>query len=145
MSDDTVFNVTGFAPEITGGTYSNGTIALLDNTGGQVDITGITQADISIYNTNGQLTGDRVVDQDGNHITFSGGSMSVGTNTTSPVCAVLELASETQGLLIPRMTQEQRLAINTPIPGLLVYCTNSDGNGQEGMFMYKSNGWVNVL
>jgi len=61
------------------------------------------------------------------------------------VCAVLELASENQGLLIPRMTQSQRLAINTPIPGVLVYCTNSDVNGQEGMFMYKSNGWVNVL
>ena len=145
MSDDTEFNVSGFAPEITGGTFSSGTLSLLDNTGGQVDVTGFTQADISIYNSDGQLTGNRVVDQDGNHITFRGGSMSVGTGTTSPVCAVLELASENQGLLIPRMTQVQRLAINTPIPGLLVYCTNSDANGSEGMYMYKSNGWVNVL
>jgi len=145
MSDDTEFNVSGFAPEITGGTYSAGTISLLDNSGGQVNITGISQADISIYNSDGQLTGERVVDQNNNHLTFSGGSVSMGRNTTSPACALLELASENQGLLIPRMTQVQRLAINSPLPGLLVYCTNTDANGQEGMFMYKSNGWVNVL
>ena len=145
MSDDTLFNVTGFSPTITGGTYSAGTISLLDNTGGQVNITGISQADISIYNSDGQLTGRRVVDQSGNDLVFSGGSVSMGSNTTSPACALLELASENQGLLIPRMTQEQRLAIDTPLPGLLVYCTNTDGNGQEGMYMYKSNGWVNVL
>jgi len=145
MSDDTEFNVTGFAPEITGGTYSAGTISLLDNTGGQVNITGISQADISIYNSDGELTGRRVVDQSGNDLVFSGGSVSMGRNTTSPTCALLELASESQGLLIPRMTQEQRLAIDTPLPGLLVYCTNTDASGQEGMFMYKSNGWVNVL
>jgi len=145
MSDDTEFNVSGFAPEITGGTYSAGTISLLDNTGGQVNITGISQADISIYNSDGQLTGERVVDQNNNHLTFSGGSVSMGSNTTSPACALLELASENQGLLIPRMTQEQRLAIDTPLPGLLVYCTNTDESGQEGMFMYKSNAWVNVL
>jgi len=69
----------------------------------------------------------------------------MGTGTTTPVCALLELASTNQGLLIPRMTQVQRLAINSPLPGLLVYCTDTDANGQEGMYMYKSNGWVNVL
>ena len=69
----------------------------------------------------------------------------MGTGTASPVCALLELASTNQGLLIPRMTQVQRLAINTPIAGLIVYCTNSDSNGDEGMYMYKSLGWVNVL
>lgn len=145
MSDDTEVEVSGFSPTITGGTYSAGTISLLDNTGGQVNITGISQADISIYNSDGQLTGRRVVDQSGNDLVFSGGSVSMGSNTTSPACALLELASESQGLLIPRMTQEQRLAIDTPLPGLLVYCTNTDGNGQEGMYMYKSNGWVNIL
>jgi hypothetical protein len=145
MSDDTEFEVSGFAPEITGGTYSAGTISLLDNTGGQVNITGISQADISIYNSDGQLTSRRVVNQSGNELVFSGGSVSMGNNITFPSCALLELASDNQGLLIPRMTQEQRLAIDTPLPGLLVYCTNTDGNGQEGMYMYKSNGWVNIL
>lgn len=145
MSDSTVFNVTGFAPEITGGTYSNGTITLNDNTNGSVSITGITFSSDNIYNTDGQLDGNRVIDQNSNSVTFSGGSVSMGTGTTTPVCALLELASTNQGLLIPRMTQVQRLAINSPLPGLLVYCTDTDANGQEGMYMYKSNGWVNVL
>ena len=145
MSDETVFNVGGFAPEITGGTYSNGTITLNDNTNGSVSITGITFSSDNIYNTDGQLDGNRVIDQNSNSVTFSGGSVSMGTGTTSPVCALLELASTNQGLLIPRMTQVQRLAINSPLPGLLVYCTDTDANGEEGMYMYKSLGWVNVL
>jgi hypothetical protein len=145
MNDGSEFTVAGFAPEITGGTYSNGTISLDNNTGGSVDITGITFTSTNIYNTDGQLEGDRIIDQDSNNLTFSGGSVSMGTSTTSPVCALLELASTNQGLLIPRMTQVQRLAINTPLPGLLVYCTDSDSNGEEGMYMYKSLGWVNVL
>ena len=144
MSDGTDFNITGFAPEITGGTLSNGTLSLLDNTNGSVEITGFTTSG-NLYSADGQLSGDRVVDQDSNSLTFSGGSVSMGTNTTNPVCALLEMASTTQGLLIPRMTQVQRLAINTPLPGLLVYCTDTDGNGDEGMYMYKSVGWVNVL
>ena len=144
MSDDTVFNVTGFAPEITGGTLSNGTLSLLDNTNGSVEITGFTTSG-NLYSTDGQLSGDRVVDQNSNSLTFSGGSVSMGTGTTSPVCALLEMASTNQGLLIPRMTQVQRLAINTPLPGLLLYCTDTDSNGEEGMYMYKSIGWVNVL
>jgi len=144
-SDGVDITITGFAPEITGGTYSNGTLSLDDNTGGSVDITGITFTSTNIYNTDGQLDGNRVIDQNSNSLTFSGGSVSVGTDVSTPVCALLELASTNQGLLIPRMTQVQRLAINSPIPGLLVFCTDSDGNGQEGMYMYKSNGWVNVL
>ena len=145
MNDGTDFTVSGFAPEITGGTYNNGTLSLEDNTGGSVDISGITFSSTNIYSNDGQLTANRIVDQNSNTLTFSGGSVSMGTSTTSPVCALLELASTNQGLLIPRMTQVQRLAINTPIPGLIVYCTNSDSNGDEGMYMYKSLGWVNVL
>ena len=125
-SDGVDITITGFAPEITGGTYSNGTLSLDDNTGGSVDITGITFTSTNIYNTDGQLDGNRVIDQNSNSLTFSGGSVSVGTGTTSPVCAVLELASTNQGLLIPRMTQVQRLAINSPLAGLLVFCTDSD-------------------
>ena len=145
MSDDTEFTVTGFAPEITGGTYNSGTLSLLDNTGGSVNITGITFTSTNIYNTDGQLEGNRVIDQDSNSLIFSGGSVSMGTTLQSPVCALLELASTNQGLLIPRMTQVQRLAVNTPLPGLLLFCTDSDSNGAEGLYMYKSQGWVNVL
>ena len=144
MNDSTEFNVGGFAPEITGGTLSNGTLSLLDNTNGSVEITGFTTSG-NLYSADGQLESNRVVDQNSNNLTFSGGSVSMGTEVTSPVCALLELASTNQGLLIPRMTQVQRLAIDTPLPGLLLYCTDTDSNGEEGMYMYKSQGWVNVL
>jgi len=133
---------------VTGGTYSNGTATFTNNTGGTFNISGFfTSANtINIYNTDSTLTSDRVVDQDTNHLTFSGDSgVSIGTGTTSPVCALLELASTTQGLLIPRMTQAQRLAIPSPEPGLLVYCTDETPSSKEGMYMYKSLGWVNVL
>lgn len=100
----------------------------------------------NIYTDDGTLDSDRIVDQDTHHLTFSGGTgVSIGTGTASPVCALLELASESQGLLIPRMTQSQRLNITTPLPGLLVYCTDNTSNAKEGMYMYKSLGWVSVL
>ena len=100
----------------------------------------------NIYNNDGTLSGDRIIDQDTNHLTFSGESgVSIGTGTTSPVCALLELASENQGLLIPRMTQSQRQSIPSPLPGLLVYSTDNTSNAKEGLYMYKSLGWVNIL
>jgi hypothetical protein len=100
----------------------------------------------NIYTDDGTLDSNRIVDQDTNHLTFSGDSgVSIGTGTTSPVCALLELASENQGLLIPRMTQSQRQSIPSPLPGLLVYCTDNTSNAKEGLYMYKSLGWVNIL
>jgi|GEM_PF-1058905 len=46
----------------------------------------------------------------------------VGIGTTSPdVSAALELSSSSKGLLIPRMTQVNRIAISSPATGLLVY------------------------
>ena len=145
MNDGTEFNVGGFASEITGGTYSSGTLSLDNNTGGSVEITGITFTSTNIYNEDGTLEDNRIINQDTNSLTFSGGNVSIGTETQSPVCALLELASTNQGLLIPRMTQVQRIAVTTPLPGLLLYCTDSDSNGAEGLYMYKSQGWVNVL
>lgn len=145
MNDGTEFNVGGFASEITGGTYSSGTLSLDNNTGGSVEITGITFTSTNIYNEDGTLEDNRIINQDANSLTFSGGNVSMGTETQSPVCALLELASTNQGLLIPRMTQVQRIAVTTPLPGLLLYCTDSDSNGAEGLYMYKSQGWVNVL
>ena len=46
----------------------------------------------------------------------------VGINTSSPDnSAALDIVSTNKGVLIPRMTTAQRLAIATPTPGLLVY------------------------
>lgn len=49
----------------------------------------------------------------------------VGINTTTPdASAALDIVSTNKGVLIPRVTTAQRLAIATPAPGLLVYDTD---------------------
>jgi hypothetical protein len=56
-------------------------------------------------------------------------------------CALLQMASTTQGVLFPRMTNAQRTSISSPVAGLMVYCTDSP----EGLFIYKSTGWVQII
>lgn len=59
--------------------------------------------------------------------------------------AQLEIVSTTRGFLPPRMTDVQRLAIVTPAQGLMVYQTNTNGAILEGLYIYKSTGWVFVI
>ncbi|TXD49045.1 hypothetical protein [Polaribacter sp. IC073] len=57
----------------------------------------------------------------------------VGIGTATPdASAALDITSTTKGLLIPRMTNVQRLAIASPVAGLQVYVTDFDG----GRFMF---------
>jgi len=68
----------------------------------------------------------------------------VGIGTTNPDgSAVLDLSSTTKGLLIPRMTNAQLSAIASPVPGLIVYCTNCNANGE--MLIYNRTSWVNMV
>ena len=64
----------------------------------------------------------------------------VGIGTSTPdASAALDLTSTTGGLLLPRMTNAQRLAISTTdAAGLMVYVT--DLNGGSFMF-YDGNSW----
>jgi hypothetical protein len=69
---------------------------------------------------------------------------SVGIGTTTPnASAQLDVTSTTKGLLIPRMTSTQRVAIASPVPGLLVYQTNVDISqpSSPGFYLYESGGW----
>ncbi len=62
---------------------------------------------------------------------------SVGIGTTDPNdSAILDLASTTQGLLAPRMSETERDAIGTPATGLLVY--NTDTNAFN---FYDGSAW----
>ena len=57
----------------------------------------------------------------------------VGLGTTTPNdSAALDITSTTKGLLIPRMTNAQRLVIASPAAGLQVFVTDFDG----GRFMF---------
>jgi hypothetical protein len=63
----------------------------------------------------------------------------VGIGTTSPhPSAKLEVHSTTQGILIPRMTCEQRDDIESPADGLLVFITDTCDNGDPpGLFYFS--------
>ena len=51
------------------------------------------------------------------------GIAQVGFGTTTPdASSVLDITSTTQGLLPPRMTEAQMIAIAAPVAGLNVYC-----------------------
>lgn len=66
----------------------------------------------------------------------------VGIGTTSPnASSALEIASTNSGILVPRMTVVQRLAIASPAEGLLVYQTND----VEGFYYYEGTKWLNLL
>jgi hypothetical protein len=64
-------------------------------------------------------------------------SAQVGIGTTDPdPSAILELESDSQGLLAPRMSTTDRLAIVSPADGLLVYDTDDDA-----FYFYKASSW----
>jgi hypothetical protein len=60
----------------------------------------------------------------------------VGIGTINPCASsILDLTSNSQGLLTPRMTTEQRNLISSPANGLLIYNTTTSG------FNYYDAGW----
>src|SRR5258706_10340606 len=69
----------------------------------------------------------------------STGSAGIGT-TTPNASSLLEVKSTTKGVLIPRMTSAQRVAIVSPATGLLVYQTD----GTTGFYFYNA-GWKQLL
>ena len=110
----------------------------------------------NIYTSDGTLAGNRTVDQSSNTLAFTGGDFTVdgtalsvdssqsavGVGVATPdASAVLEVVSTEKGFLFPRMTEAQRGAISSPATGLLVYQTDGD----EGVYIYKSFGWVQMI
>src|SRR5512146_2300501 len=65
----------------------------------------------------------------------------VGIGTTTPEnSAMLDVSSNTKGLLIPRMTTTERTAISAPVDGLIVYDTDIDD-----IFIYRNSTWTRSL
>ncbi len=64
---------------------------------------------------------------------------SAGIGTTKPdTSALLDLASKSKGLLIPRITQNQRYAIYKPATGLMIYQITDP----KGFYYYNGDKWV---
>ncbi len=69
-------------------------------------------------------------------------SVGIGTDRFKPdASAILELRSDTKGLLIPRLTSDQRNRIDQPSTGLLIYQTDV----APGFFYYNGTQWVTIL
>jgi len=67
-------------------------------------------------------------------------SQSVSINNTGAAAdstAILDVNSTTKGMLIPRLTGQQRTAIATPATGLLIYQTDGD----TGFYYYNGTTW----
>jgi hypothetical protein len=69
----------------------------------------------------------------------STGAAGIGT-TTPDSSSLLEIRSKTKGILIPRMTKNQRDAIVSPAIGLMIYQTNST----SGFYYYSGSAWTAV-
>jgi len=143
-------SVSGAFLPLSGGTVSGNTIFTSGLTANTISATTYQNLPNTLYTGNGVLSGDRIVDLSGrtlnfssstsaNNLVLSGGSVGIGTATPS-ASALFELSSTTKGFLGPRMTEAQRLAI-TATAGLIVYQTDAD----EGYFLYKSFGWVQIM
>lgn len=67
--------------------------------------------------------------------------VAINTNGSTAVgSAMLDISSTEKGLLVPRMSSAQRIGIDSPANGLLVFDTNTDS------FWYfdESNGWLRL-
>ncbi|MGB4849267.1 MAG: fibrobacter succinogenes major paralogous domain-containing protein [Saprospiraceae bacterium] len=72
-------------------------------------------------------------------------SAQVGIGTTNPVSsAQLDVVSTTSGVLLPRMTQDQRDAIINPIAGLMIWCNNCVAPAGE-LQVYNGEKWTNMI
>ncbi len=69
----------------------------------------------------------------------STGAAGIGT-TTPNTSAALDITSTTQGMLVPRMTKNQRDAIASPATGLMIYQTNNT----LGFYYYSGTAWTAV-
>lgn len=68
----------------------------------------------------------------------------VGIGTSTPVSsAQLEVYSNSKGFLPPRMTQQQRNSISSPVAGLVLWCSNCGTYGE--LQVYNGVTWVTAI
>ena len=69
-------------------------------------------------------------------------SQSLSVNITGAVAnasSILDISSNTKGLLVPRMTKIEKNAIASPANGLLIYQSSPDS---IGFHYYESGSWI---
>jgi hypothetical protein len=69
-------------------------------------------------------------------------SQNVGIGTNTPhASAALEIQDSSRGILIPRMTKAQRIALQNPAEGLMVYQTDSE----SGFWYRDGSRWLQIV
>jgi hypothetical protein len=71
----------------------------------------------------------------------------IGVNTdgsTPDNSAMLDIKSTTKGLLPPRMTYEDLLAISDPANGLIIFCTDCSTGGSGSLVLYTGGYWYSL-
>ncbi len=77
---------------------------------------------------------------------YSAALSQIGINTDGSQpdqSAILDVKSTDKGLLLPRMTYNQRRAIQNPADGLIIFCTDCDTNG--ALQIYFNNSWNDLI
>ena len=132
--DQTVTLTGGTSIQITG-TYPNFGVNFTGST------TGGTVSGDYLPLSGGTVTGGTIF-QSGltANTIYSSGQVGIGTFNPN-AAAIIEIASTTQGVLFPRMTKVQRDAITSPPIGLMLFVTDDN----EGLYIYKTSGWVQII
>ncbi len=122
----------------------NGAVSFNNNVNfnGTSTATNLTASNLNLGFTKGSIVfqGNSGLTQDNNNFYYTASTSQLSLGTTTPsTSALLQLESTNKGLLTPRMTQVQRDAIASPVVGLLIFDTTT--NGFEN---YNGSAWVSV-
>lgn len=75
-------------------------------------------------------------------VTGKAQSVSINASGAAPdTTAILDVNSSTKGLLIPRMTAQQKNSIANPATGLLIYQTDGD----SGFYFFNGANWLLLI
>ncbi|MBL7670267.1 MAG: hypothetical protein JNM39_07250 [Bdellovibrionaceae bacterium] len=138
---------TGTLPVARGGTgltsYGNNSVLVSNGTGSGLSSLNCTLGEIIKFDASGfagcgtDTTGSTSQwTTTGSDIYYNSGIVGIGTNAPN-ASALLDIASTTKGVLLPRMTTAERDAIVTPANGLQVYNTTTTAPN-----FYNGSSWV---
>jgi hypothetical protein len=105
----------------------------------------VDAANVYVAKAGGTMTGPLVV-ANNSDLSVPSGRVAIGSPSAHP-SSVLDLVSDNKGFLPPRMIRSQRLAIPSPVQGLLVYETDiAPGfwcfNGADWMPLVSGDGFL---